>query len=1078
MEQRRSKLWDLIKNPENPLLQLLLLAITVLSYSVMAIAVANSLFVTYLGAAQLPVAFILIGLFSFPAYGLFSTAIDRYNRLLLFRYVLVASVTIAISLRFLLNFDSVAVYYLLLILVFFQWDLYNNILYPNLLTDYFTTLEYKEYAPFIGIAQGVGTIVGGGLTLLLSRYWQTPELLWVLPTFLAIAFGQLIYLEKSQRRIHQPVTPQRITLLDNLKTFPDLVKSYPLVLFLAGSSFLLVIIYLSSEFLWFSIYGSHFNEQSLTQFLGLMRMGISLIQMLVLYGITRPLLKWIGVARLNGLYPITSLVSFVIFFCNGNLAAAIWLHINGDALYKSINLPIHQLNYNAIAQAFMGRVRALSDGLIYSLGLILAGVVLLLCHSYLTLAQITILVSSLTIVLLFVRLPMGKFYAKGLEQMIRSDVIDLDNWQKIGTTLPPQSSSAIRELLTHSDRYMQLKGLELAAGVEQTSQFLPEIAAVLSTADHSVRKTIVALLANSKDAQILPWIESLLEKEPNLILRSTAIETAIAKTYDFSEIQIHSLTTSSDLVIQTLAGIIIQNQGEQNIEQKSFPLLTKAKASDKGNITHVFPDKLAQQSIIRAIAANNNRQWIEVLEAILENAEPEIKQEILLVLTNLATPNDLKLANIALKELKHSAPLVRTSALQLLATTRCECMLPQLQEALGDSEPRVREQAASSLAAYGELGLPTAKASLSSNRVEVVKSAISAIGKVPTRKAANILFKYLETDFAQINHTRKWQQQIPENNPNWQPLKVAIADYHQRLIQKVLYILSCLGYARVVNLVKRILNTKDEKDIANAVEVLASLNQRRFVFPLIPILEEIIKPSPTNVSVSPQWLRQKGYKILLEALEAKDRWLRSGALIALAMIPSTAINDPDPIVNAIARSLIPVQPNQILPSDNLMNRLLFLKNVPLFKNLSLDELSSIDQALESQQVLSKETIYTEGSWGSHLYIIGEGIVQIVKTLDGEKQEIAQLTSGQYFGEIALFDDAPRWDGAIALTNCTLFKLEKKRFLSLIAQRPHIILEICRFLSKRLRETDKYLSAKTVKSFQGIKGDLNSTKGLL
>ncbi|MGK7899163.1 MAG: cyclic nucleotide-binding domain-containing protein, partial [Xenococcus sp. (in: cyanobacteria)] len=276
MEQQRYKLWDLIKNPENPLLQLLLLAVTVLSYSVMAIAVANSLFVTYVGAAQLPVAFILIGLFSFPAYGLFSTAIDRYNRLLLFRYVLIASVAIAISLRLLLNFDSVAVYYLLLILVFFQLDLYNNILYPNLLTDYFTTLEYKDYAPFIGIAQAVGTIVGGGLTLLLSRYWQTPELLWVLPCFLAIAFGQLIYLEKSQRRIHQQVTPQRVTLLDNLKTLPDLVKSYPLVLFLALSSFLLVIIYLSSEFLWFNIYGRYFDQQSLTQFLGLMRMGISL----------------------------------------------------------------------------------------------------------------------------------------------------------------------------------------------------------------------------------------------------------------------------------------------------------------------------------------------------------------------------------------------------------------------------------------------------------------------------------------------------------------------------------------------------------------------------------------------------------------------------------------------------------------------------------------------------------------------------------------------------------------------------------------------------------------------------------
>ena len=142
-----------------------------------------------------------------------------------------------------------------------------------------------------------------------------------------------------------------------------------------------------------------------------------------------------------------------------------------------------------------------------------------------------------------------------------------------------------------------------------------------------------------------------------------------------------------------------------------------------------------------------------------------------------------------------------------------------------------------------------------------------------------------------------------------------------------------------------------------------------------------------------------------------------------------------------------------------MNRLLLLKNVPLFKNLSLDELLLIDRALEQQQVLANETIYTEASWDSYLYIIAEGTVRIVKQLEEEKQEIKQLSKGEYFGEVAIFDDAPRWDGAIAVQDCILLKLEKKRFISLIAQRPHIILEICRFLSQRLRETDKYLSPK-------------------
>ena len=161
--------------------QLLLLAVTVLIYNVMAMAIANSLFVSQVGAGQLPIAFMLIGLCSLPIYGAFSQIADRYSRPQVFRYVLLGSIVLMVGLRWLINLDATWVYYVLLMAIFFQWDFYNNLLYPGLLTDYFTILEYKRYAPFIGIAQAVGTLVGGGLTLLLSNYFPSPELLWCLP---------------------------------------------------------------------------------------------------------------------------------------------------------------------------------------------------------------------------------------------------------------------------------------------------------------------------------------------------------------------------------------------------------------------------------------------------------------------------------------------------------------------------------------------------------------------------------------------------------------------------------------------------------------------------------------------------------------------------------------------------------------------------------------------------------------------------------------------------------------------------------------------------------------------------------
>jgi hypothetical protein len=343
---------------------------------------------------------------------------------------------------------------------------------------------------------------------------------------------------------------------------------------------------------------------------------------------------------------------------------------------------------------------------------------------------------------------------------------------------------------------------------------------------------------------------------------------------------------------------------------------------------------------------------------------------------------------------------------------------------------------------------------------------------VRSRYASNVLFDYLAPSYALLAETRRWQTQIPAHAPNWQALKVAIGDYHDRLIQKVLYILSALGHARTVNAVNRLLATNAQTELENAIEVLASLNHRRFVVPLMPLLEALVSPElkgtdeksgeenreketsdKTISEITPLWLKTKGYRMLLEALESNDRWIKSGALIALAMVPAALVNEPDPFVKQVASQIFETS----LPANTAMNRLLILKTVSLFKNLSLDELMLIDESLEQTQVLSGETIFIEGDMAAHLYIIADGQVQLVKEIDGAKRSLRQLGKGDYFGEVALFDDAPLWDGAIALDNCTLLKLEKNRFLSLITQRPHMILEICRFLSQRLRETDRYRS---------------------
>jgi len=141
-----------------------------------------------------------------------------------------------------------------------------------------------------------------------------------------------------------------------------------------------------------------------------------------------------------------------------------------------------------------------------------------------------------------------------------------------------------------------------------------------------------------------------------------------------------------------------------------------------------------------------------------------------------------------------------------------------------------------------------------------------------------------------------------------------------------------------------------------------------------------------------------------------------------------------------------------------MSRLLFLRRVSLFQNLTLDDLLALDGALRRVDFLPGETIFEEGSVGEDFYIISEGEVSVRTDSGGAQVERARLGSGDFFGEMALFDDEPRSATCVAVDACTLLVLDRGRFYGLIEQMPQLGLAICKTLSQRLRRTERDLRA--------------------
>ena len=139
-----------------------------------------------------------------------------------------------------------------------------------------------------------------------------------------------------------------------------------------------------------------------------------------------------------------------------------------------------------------------------------------------------------------------------------------------------------------------------------------------------------------------------------------------------------------------------------------------------------------------------------------------------------------------------------------------------------------------------------------------------------------------------------------------------------------------------------------------------------------------------------------------------------------------------------------------------------LSTVPAFSNLSTRDLKDVAAIVHLREYRAGEPVFYQGDPGLGMYIIQEGNVSIIISgSEGEDKELAILTEGDFFGELALLDESPRSATAICKTDCRLRGFFRPDLFELIEKRPDlgikIVLKLDEIVAKRLRRTDKEVS---------------------
>ena len=140
---------------------------------------------------------------------------------------------------------------------------------------------------------------------------------------------------------------------------------------------------------------------------------------------------------------------------------------------------------------------------------------------------------------------------------------------------------------------------------------------------------------------------------------------------------------------------------------------------------------------------------------------------------------------------------------------------------------------------------------------------------------------------------------------------------------------------------------------------------------------------------------------------------------------------------------------------------LTLKQVPVFKNFSAKEFSELEKMIHHRTFSSDAFIFKNRAPGEGMYIIMNGSVKItVGTRANNEKILAELGIGDFFGELALFDDEPRSANAIATMDTEVLGFFTQDLMTLQERNPvlgqKILFNLGGVLGERLRGTNNLL----------------------
>lgn len=143
-----------------------------------------------------------------------------------------------------------------------------------------------------------------------------------------------------------------------------------------------------------------------------------------------------------------------------------------------------------------------------------------------------------------------------------------------------------------------------------------------------------------------------------------------------------------------------------------------------------------------------------------------------------------------------------------------------------------------------------------------------------------------------------------------------------------------------------------------------------------------------------------------------------------------------------------------------------IEAVPIFSNLSSEEMLEIARITTEKSYQKGEHIYLSGDEGNKLYVIHSGRVKISRiSPSGKEQVIRVLGAGDFMGELSLFSSSSFTDYSEVIEDTTLCLIEGHHIKDLMKKYPTIAFKVLEELSKRLDAAENLIENISIHSVE-------------